>query len=191
MQSLLYSTVLYPYCTVQYCIYSSYCTVPGYSTVLYCTVAYTVRVYTVLYCKCNYLYCTAVQYTGYRVPGTVQSVCYTETKISTKSRIYPATLRHGRPQHVQQGRPISSFWHHRLCLHEHGRVRPQQRLPLHLRKRGVYKNGPSPGPSTLIGPLRYGLPGEGSLPRTRCYHLCGSEMGMRCRCRVDMRPRRR
>ena len=28
---------------------------------------------------------------------------------------------------------------HRLCLHEHGRVRPKQRRPLHLRKRGVHK----------------------------------------------------
>jgi len=27
---------------------------------------------------------------------------------------------------------------HRLDLHEHGRVRPQQRRPLHLRKGGVH-----------------------------------------------------
>ena len=28
---------------------------------------------------------------------------------------------------------------HRPGLHEHGRVRPQQRRPLHLRKQGVHK----------------------------------------------------
>ena len=52
---------------------------------------------------------------------------------------YHGDVLHGRAQHVQQGRPISSFWSHRLRLHNNGRVRSQQRRPLHLRKRAMHK----------------------------------------------------